>query len=243
MKLIVLKDYQALSLCAADFIQQQLAAKPNLVFALATGATPLGLYAELVRRAQKKQIDFSQATFFHLDEYVGLPQNNKNSFAFYLKKNFFAQLPVYPTKVNFFSGASKDLAKVCLDYAKAIAAAGGLDVALLGLGQNGHIAFNEPGSALASRARVIDLTMETRRANSAAFGKTSAVPHKAVTLGLVDIMSAKKILLLASGEQKATALAKTVKGKISPQVPASVLQSHPRVVIMADRQAAGGIKN
>ncbi len=243
MKLIILKDYQSLSLCAADFIQQQLAAKPNLVLALPTGATPLGLYAELVRRAQKKQIDFSRATFFQPDEYVGLAQNNKNSFAFYLKKNFFAQLPIFPTKVNFFSGAAKDLAKVCLDYEKAIAQAGGLDVAILGIGQNGHIAFNEPGSALASRARVIDLTMETRRANSTAFGKTSAVPHRAVTLGLVDIMSAKKILLLVSGEQKAQALAKAVKGKVSPQVPASVLQSHPRVVIMADRLASSLINS
>ena len=116
-------------------------------------------------------------------------------------------------------------------------------MAILGIGQNGHIAFNEPGSALASRARVIDLTMETRRANSTAFGKTSAVPHRAVTLGLVDIMSAKKILLLVSGEQKAQALAKAVKGKVSPQVPASVLQSHPRVVIMADRLASSLINS
>ncbi|MBE3577223.1 MAG: glucosamine-6-phosphate deaminase [Limnochordales bacterium] len=242
MELVVVDSYRELSLWAANRVADLIRRKPNAVLGLATGSTPLGLYEELVRRHREEGLDFSQVTTFNLDEYLGLPPDHPASYHYFMRENLFAHINVRPGAVHIPSGVAADIEQECIRYEEAIRQAGGIDLQILGIGRNGHIGFNEPGTPFDSRTHVVDLAEDTRRANARFFNSIDEVPRRAVTMGIATIMEAREILLLASGPEKAWAVARTLEGEVTPEVPASVLQRHPRVFVVADRGAAAQVK-
>ena len=242
MLVIIKDDYEAVSLEAARLVANRMHKKPNLVLGLATGSTPLGLYGELIRMHRQDGLDFSKLTTFNLDEYVGLPPDHPQSYQFFMRKNLFNGINLDPRFVHVPDGLAMDIEDHCLWYEQQIVAAGGIDLQVLGIGANGHIAFNEPGSSLGSRTRVKTLTGETRNANARFFGSLEDVPHYALTMGVGTIMEARELLLLASGEGKADAISASVEGPITAMVPASIVQMHPRAFLVVDRAAAAGLR-
>jgi glucosamine-6-phosphate deaminase len=238
MLVIIKDDYEAVSAEAARLVVNRMRKKPDLVLGLATGSTPLGLYAELIRMHKEEGLDFSKLTTFNLDEYVGLPHDHPESYRHFMQKNLFHGLNLDPRFVHIPDSLAMDIEDHCLWYEEQIAAAGGLDLQILGIGGNGHIAFNEPGSSLGSRTRVKTLTAKTREDNARFFGSLEDVPRFALTMGVGTIMEARELLLLASGEGKAEAIAASVEGPITAMVPASIVQMHPRAFLVVDRAAA-----
>ncbi len=216
------------------------AREPDAVLALPTGRTPLPLYAELVRLYRERQISFARATTFNLDEYVGLPADHPASFHRYMAEALFDHVDLAPERIHVPDGRAADVPASCAAYEAAIAAAGGLDLALLGLGADGHIAFNEPTSSLGSRTRLKTISEATRAANQPAFG-AEPVPHHVITIGIATILAARRCMLLATGERKAAVLAKTVEGPLTALVPSSALQLHPRAMILCDEAAASAL--
>jgi glucosamine-6-phosphate deaminase len=240
MEVIVVPTADAACLRAARIVARQLRAKPDAALALPTGSTPRAIYAELVRQHRDEGLSFARATAFNLDEYVGLPADHRGSFRRALREALYRHVDLPPDRAHAPDGQAADLTAACARYEAEIAAAGGLDLALLGLGTDGHIAFNEPTSSFGSRTRLKTLVAETRAANQAAFGAEPVPPH-ALTVGIATILSARRCLLVGFGAAKATAVAKMVEGPLAALVPASALQLHPHATVIVDEAAAEGL--
>jgi glucosamine-6-phosphate deaminase len=223
---------------AAKLIADRLRKKPNLVLGFATGSTPLGLYKELIRMHKEEGLDFSKVTSFNLDEYVGLPPFHKQSYHYFMHENFFNHVNINPRYIHIPHGMAKDINIFCDWYENRIKECGGIDLQILGVGCNGHIAFNEPGSSLGSRVRIKTLTEKTRKDNTRFFESIDEVPKYAITMGVGTVMDSKELLLLANGESKADAIKAAVEGPITAMCPASIVQLHRNVYVMVDRKAA-----
>lgn len=243
MEVIIQPTYTQLAEVAAEIIRDALLKKPNLVLGLATGSTPIGLYKALVRMHETDGLDFSDVTTFNLDEYVGIPPNHRYSYHTFMATHFFNAVNIPAENCHIPQSTAVGHEEFCERYEAAIVNAGGIDIQVLGIGKDGHIGFNEPSSSLGSRTRIKTLTQSTLEANAPHFGGTvDAVPKMAITMGVGTIMEAKQCLLLASGTSKAEAIANAVEGPITAEVPASVLQMHPRTVVVIDESAATQLK-
>lgn len=238
MLLRVTRDYEAMSEHAAGIVAERLRKKPALVLGLATGGTPLGTYGVLIRMHRENGLDFSKVTTFNLDEYIGLPCTHPQSYRRFMEENFFQHVNVDRRFMYVPDGMAPDIEAHCEWYEEEIRRAGGLDVQILGIGRNGHIAFNEPGSSLGSRTRIKPLTEETRRDSVRFFASMDEVPTHAITMGIGTIMEARELILLASGEEKADAVKAAVEGPITAIVPASIMQMHRRAYVVVDEAAA-----
>ena len=227
---------QAEEACAR-IIYHQVKKKPNSVLGLATGLTMVGVYKKLCQWEQEGKVDFSSCTTFNLDEYYGLSPEHPDSFYAYMQRNFFARLKSPPKDRNLLNGIAPNPEKECREYEEKIKKAGGIDLQLLGLGRNGHIGFNEPGSDFASRTRLVNLTEDTREANLKDLIQLKEVPEKALTMGIKTILSAKALLLLATEEMKSSALFRTLIGPTCPEIPGSAILLHRQVVVIADYSA------
>lgn len=242
MEVIVKGTYEEMSALAAQIIAGVVRRKPNCVLGLATGSTPVGTYKELIRLHKKEGLDFSQVSSFNLDEYVGLPGTHDQSYRYFMNDNLFNHINIDKKKTRVPDGMARDIEKSCEEYEKAIKKAGGIDIQVLGIGGNGHIAFNEPGSSLASRTRVKTLDDKTISDNARFFKNKNEVPRYAITMGIGTIMEARELILLANKENKAGAISATIEGCITAQVPASVVQMHPKCTIIVDKPAASKLK-
>lgn len=238
MRVIIQPDPAAVSRRAADFVEQLVRRRPDCVLGLATGSTPLGLYGELIRRHREADLSFARVTTFNLDEYVGLPEDHPQSYRSFMQEQLFSKLDLDPARTHLPDGSAADLDKAAAIYEDAIRHAGGIDLQVLGIGADGHIAFNEPGSSLGSRTRVKSLTDETCRDNARFFGTPDDVPRLAITMGVGTILESRRCLLLAAGPHKAAAIAAAVEGPVTAQVTASALQLHRDVVVILDESAA-----
>lgn len=238
MEVIVRETEQEMSRLAAEMMADLIRRKPRAVLGLATGSTPLGTYRELIRLHKEEGLDFSRVITFNLDEYVGLEHAHPQSYHFFMWENLFKQINVNPKNVHIPDGTAKDIPGFCRQYEEQIVKSGGIDLQLLGIGSNGHIAFNEPGSSLGSRTRVKTLDERTRQDNARFFKNLSEVPKYAITMGIGTIMDARQLILLASGAGKADAIAKTCEGPITAIVPATIVQLHPKATIIVDKLAA-----
>lgn len=237
MELIRAKDYADMSRKAANIIFAQVVLNPKSVLGLATGDTPVGTYAQLIEKQQAGDCSFAQCSSYNLDEYVGLPADHPQSYHCFMRTNFFDAVDIDAASTHVPDGAAADMEAACAEYDRMVAAAGYPDLQLLGIGRNGHIGFNEPGDTFPRGTHVVDLTESTIEANSRLFDSVDEVPRQAISMGIQTIMSAHRILILASGEQKAQAVHDMVLGPITPQVPASILQLHPACTVIADEAA------
>ena len=241
MEVVILGGSRQVARLAADAIEELLRRKPDAVLGLATGSTPLPVYDELAER-HAGGLDFSRASGFTLDEYVGLPDGHPESYREVIRREFTDRVNIAPDNVHGPDGSAADIPAACQAYEDAIAAAGGVDLQLLGVGTDGHIAFNEPGSSFASRTRIKSLIEQTRRDNARFFSSLAEVPHHVLTQGLATIMEARHVILLATGAQKAQAVREFVEGPVSAICPASVLQFHPHATVLLDEAAASALK-
>lgn len=241
MDIIKVKNYQEMSEKACSHVINSIQRQDAPVLGLATGSTPEGLYKQLIEKNQQKEVSFQQAATFNLDEYVGLGKHDRNSYHYYMQEKLFHHIDIPAEKAKLPNGSAADLQQECRDYEAQIQQANGIDLQILGLGLNGHIGFNEPVVSFASRTHVVDLAVSTREANARFFPSLEDVPKQAITMGIETIMETKAILLLVSGEQKAEAVARFVNGEISEDFPASVLQRHPQVTLIADEAALGEV--
>jgi glucosamine-6-phosphate deaminase len=237
MEVVILSTADAVGVAGARLVAGLLGRKPDAVLALPTGRTPQPLYAELVRLHREEHLSFARATTFNLDEYVGLAADHPASFRRYMEQALFDKVDLSPARIHVPDGLAADIPASCAAYEAAMAAAGGLDLAVLGLGADGHIAFNEPTSSLGSRTRLKTISEGTRTTNQPAFGAEPVPPH-VITMGIATILSARRCVLLATGARKAAALAKTVEGPVTALVPSSALQLHPHVTVLCDEAAA-----
>jgi glucosamine-6-phosphate deaminase len=234
MRLVILEDYAAMSAKAAEIVAELVRKKPEAVLCLATGSTPLGFYKELVRA----EVSFANVTTFNLDEYRGLSREHDQSYYHFMWEHLFRHIDIDLEKTNIPNGMAADPEAECARYEAAIKEAGGLDIALLGLGHNGHIGFNEPGTPWDARTRRVQLAPATIAANSRFFGSAEEVPTEAMTMGIGTILEAKQILLLVSGEAKGQILKQVLEGALTTDVPGSVLRTHPNVIALVDKAAA-----
>ena len=232
MKFITVDAYEKLSRQAANIISAQVILKPNSVLGLATGSSPLGTYKQLIEWYEKGDIDFSNVTSVNLDEYVGLDGSNDQSYRYFMNKNLFEHINIDINNTYVPNGCAVDLAGEGRKYDDHIAELGGIDLQLLGIGLDGHIGFNEPDKYFVKSTHVVDLHESTIKANSRFFANIDEVPKKAITMGMVSIMQAKKILLIASGKEKRDILEKAFYGPITPEIPASILQLHPDITVI-----------
>jgi len=237
MKIIRAKDYREMSRKAAQIIAAVITLKPDGVLGLATGSTPIGLYEELVKQHQEGLLDFSRIKTVNLDEYKGLLPDNDQSYAYFMNYHLFRHININPANVHLPKGSEPDAAKACVDYDAILESLGPVDLQLLGIGNNGHIGFNEPSEVFAKTTHCVDLDESTIKANSRFFATIDEVPRQAYTMGIKTIMQAKKILLVASGRGKAEILYQSCFGPITPKVPASVLQLHQDTTVVADEEA------
>ncbi|UFJ41444.1 glucosamine-6-phosphate deaminase [Brevibacillus humidisoli] len=238
MKLQVFDNYDQVSRRAAEIVIEESRKHPQLVLGLATGSTPIGLYREMVQVYQRGQLDFSEATTFNLDEYYPITPDHPQSFRRFMQEHLFDHVNIAPERIHFLSGTAADVESECSRYEAAIEAAGGIDIQVLGIGENGHIGFNEPGTPFHLKTHKVALTENTIQANSRFFERIEDVPRHALTMGISSIMRSRKILLLASGEKKAEAIKAALQGPVTEELPASVLQLHPDVTVMVDKTAA-----
>ena len=235
MRFIVCEDYDELSKKAAEFVSAQIMLKPNCNLGLATGSTPIGMYKNLV----DMNLDFSEVTTFNLDEYYPILRSNPQSYHYFMTEHLYKWVNLKKDHIFIPNGETKDRAQECIDYEKAIAEHGGLDLQILGIGQNGHIGFNEPSATLNSYTHITDLTQNTIEANSRFFNSIDEVPTKALTMGIATIMRANRILLLASGKEKARVVQALKGNMIDPEIPATILAAHNNVTVIADKAAFG----
>jgi len=233
------KNYQDMSRKAANIISAQIIMKPDCVLGLATGSSPSGVYKQLIEWYKKGDLDFSKVTSINLDEYKGLSPENSQSYRYFMNTNLFNHINIDLSKTFVPDGLEQDAVKACADYNSIIAKAGGIDLQLLGLGHNGHIGFNEPGEAFEKETHCVNLSESTINANKRFFASEDEVPKQAYTMGIKNIMQAKKILVIVSGEDKAFILNEVINGPVTPSVPASILQLHNDVTIIADEAALG----
>ena len=238
MRIHVYETEQEACRAAATVIAAQLIRKPDAVLGLATGSSPVPAYMELRRLYEAGVIDFSQARSYNLDEYVGLPSDHPCSYHYFMQENLFSHVNIRPENTHVPDGDAENLDATAQAYDRAIQEAGGIDLQLLGIGRNGHIGFNEPGDEFIYGCHVVDLSESTIQANTRFFGSEDEVPRKAISLGIGSIMSAKTVLLIATGESKAEAVRDSVCGPVTPKVQASILRTHPDAIFFLDRAAA-----
>lgn len=237
MVIYKVKNYEEMSRKAASLIAAQVIAKPDSILGLATGSSPVGTYQNLIKAYENGDLDFSNVKSINLDEYKGLSPENDQSYRYFMNTNLFDHINIDKANTHVPNGLEPDAEKACNEYNEIIAQSGGIDLQLLGLGPNGHIGFNEPDSVFIAGTHCVDLTESTIEANKRFFESADDVPRQAYTMGIQNIMSAKKIVVVVSGANKAESLAKAINGPIDPQVPASILQLHNDVVIVADEAA------
>lgn len=241
MDIRIYNNADEIGVAAAELYRELIANKPNAVLGLATGATPVPTYNNIAKLFNEGKISFKDVTTFNLDEYCDLDKNDKNSYYTFMHQNLFSKIDVKEENVNFLNGNAEDCEAESKRYAQAIKAAGGIDLQLLGIGTNGHIAFNEPADTFTDEAFKVTLTQSTINSNQKYFGDVP-MPRYAMTMGIGSIMRSKKILLIATGEAKAKAIKAMVSGEITPQIPCSILNKHDDVIVMLDKEAAGLIK-
>lgn len=232
MKLIKEKNYEAMSRQAANIISAQVIIKPDCVLGLATGSTPIGTYNQLAAWYEKGDVDFSRVRTINLDEYIGISGSDEHSYRYFMDKNFFEKINIKKENTFVPSGIAKDIEKECKEYDRRIKDFGGIDLQLLGIGLDGHIGFNEPGDCFQKNTHVVKLHSSTIEANSRFFSSPEKVPEYAITMGMISIMQAKKILLIANGKAKEDILNKALYGAITPQIPASILQLHSDLTVI-----------
>lgn len=237
MRIYVTENYQEMSRQAANILSAQIILKPDCVLGLATGSSPIGTYDQLVEWYKKGDLDFSEVKTVNLDEYKGLTKDNDQSYYYFMHHHLFDRVNINLDNTNVPDGTEPDSDKECARYEELIRSMGGVDIQLLGIGHNGHIGFNEPDSVFAKTTHCVDLTESTIEANKRFFASADDVPRQAYTMGIGTIMKANKILLIVSGEDKAEILAKAFYGPITPEVPASILQLHDDVILVADKAA------
>jgi len=243
MLVIIKKNYDETSREAAGMVAERIRKNPKLILGLATGSTPLGLYKELIRMHREEGLDFSKVTTFNLDEYIGLSPVHSQSYHYFMHENFFKHININPKFVHIPDGKAKNIEAHCEWYEEQIQKAGGIDVQILGIGANGHIAFNEPGSSLGSRTRIKTLTKQTIKDNARFFENKAEVPRYAITMGIGTIMEAKELILLAAGKNKTNAVKAAVEGPITAMCPASILQMHRKAFVIIDKAAALKLRN
>ena len=243
MRVIIEPDYESMSKWAANYVAKRIKEAnptPEKPFKLGcpTGSSPLGLYRELIKKYEAGELSFKNVVTFNMDEYVKLPEEHPESYHSFMWTNFFSHIDIKPENVHILNGNAEDLIKECEDYEKAIEAAGGIDLFMGGVGPDGHLAFNEPGSSLASKTRIKTLTTDTIHANSRFFeGNLDLVPKQALTVGIGTVMAAKEVLLVCNGHAKARALKHCIDGYISHKWTSSMLQMHPHAIVVCDEAA------
>lgn len=237
MRLIKAKDYQEASRQVANIISAQVILKPDSVLGLATGSSPIGAYQQLIEWYNKGDVDFSRVRSVNLDEYVGLAPSHEQSYAYFMHHNFFNFINIKPENVHLPDGLDPDAEGQGEKYDALIRSLGGVDLQLLGIGRDGHIGFNEPCGEFVKGTHSVELTQDTREANARFFGSVDLVPKTAYTMGILDIMQARRVLMIASGSSKAAILKDAFWGPVTPQIPASILQLHPDFTLVADEEA------
>lgn len=237
MKLIIVKDYQEVSKKAADIVIELIKGKKEAKLGLATGSSPIGLYRNLIDAYQQKEISFQDVTTFNLDEYVGISREHSQSYFSFMQENLFKHIDIDLDHVHLPDNDLDKISTIAKDYNKLLKK-NQLDLQVLGIGSNGHIGFNEPGTPFANETFIVDLDERTRKDNSRFFGSIEDVPKQAITMGIKNIMRAKHILLIASGKEKSEAVYQMIYGEITPDLPASVLQLHPHCTVIIDEDAA-----
>jgi len=237
MRLIRAKDYQDASRKTANIISAQIILKPDCVLGLATGSSPVGAYQQLIKWYEQRDLDFSQVKTVNLDEYVGLAPNHDQSYAYFMHNNLFDHINIDPANVHLPDGLDKDAVGQGKKYDQLIHDLGGVDLQLLGIGHNGHIGFNEPCDEFIKGTHCVNLTQDTIDANSRFFASEDLVPRQAYTMGILDILQAKRVVMIVTGENKAEILRDAFCGPVTPQVPASIMQLHPDFTLVADEAA------
>ncbi|TYS19018.1 glucosamine-6-phosphate deaminase [Rossellomorea vietnamensis] len=239
MKIIEAEDYQEMSRLAAVLISGKVGSSEKINLGLATGGTPIGTYTKLIEDHQKNQTSYKNTSTFNLDEYVGLSGDHPSSYRHYMNKKLFNHLDIKKSNTHIPRGDVRDMLQECLDYERRIAESGGIDLQILGIGSNGHIGFNEPGTSFHSNTHLVRLAKSTREANARYFDSLEKVPGRAITMGISTIMKSKEILLLISGERKREAFDRLMENEVTENFPASILRNHPHVTIVADKAALG----
>ena len=242
MRLIQTKDYHEASRQVANIISAQVILKPDSVLGLATGSSPIGAYQQLIEWYNKGDVDFSRVRSVNLDEYVGLAPSHEQSYAYFMHHNFFDFINIKPENVHLPDGLDPDAEGQGEKYDALIRSLGGVDLQLLGIGRDGHIGFNEPCGEFVKGTHCVELTQDTREANARFFGSIDLVPKTAYTMGILDIMQARRVLMIASGSSKAAILKDAFWGPVTPQIPASILQLHPDFTLVADEEALAVVK-
>jgi glucosamine-6-phosphate deaminase len=242
MRIAVAKDYEEMSRKAAKIVAGQIFVKPNSVIGLATGSTPLLMYKELIRIHLSDGLDFSEIVTFNLDEYIGLSADNINSYHSYMYDNLFKHINIKRENIFIPNGMATDIERECRGFEENIRTKGGIDLQVLGIGNNGHIGFNEPDIKFEATTHEVKLDEETIMANARFFENIDEVPKYAISMGIKTIMHARKVLLLANGSSKAESLSKALYGGITPEIPASILQLHQDVTVVVDEECAGFLK-
>ena len=237
MRLIKAKDYQEASRQVANIISAQVILKPDSVLGLATGSSPIGAYRQLIEWYNKGDVDFSRVRSVNLDEYVGLAPSHEQSYAYFMYHNFFDFINIKPENVHLPDGLDPDAEGQGKKYDALIRSLGGVDLQLLGIGRDGHIGFNEPCGEFVKGTHCVELTQDTREANARFFGSIDLVPKTAYTMGILDIMQARRVVMIATGSSKAAILKDAFCGPVTPQIPASILQLHPDFTLVADEEA------
>lgn len=237
VRLVETADYKEMSDTAARMLYEKVAEKPDTVLGLATGGTPEGTYAALVKKIKAEPLNLDGLQTFNLDEYAGLSPADPNSYYKYMEKKFVSPLQLNKRQCHIPNGQAEDWEKEAERYEKIVKQSGGIDLQLLGIGENGHIGFNEPGTSFHSATHVVTLNQETREANAKYFKRQEDVPEKAITMGIGTIMKSRSVLLIVSGKRKAEALKRLMDGEVTEAFPASVLHNHPDVMIIADKEA------
>ncbi len=241
MRIIRAKDYEEMSGLAADIIAEVIKEKPDCVLGLATGSTPLGVYEKLAAKYRAGELSFSRVATVNLDEYKGMGREDENSYFRFMRDNFFSKVDIRPENTHIPDGAEEE-EKACRDYDRVLERVGRIDLQLLGIGHDGHIGFNEPAEAFSKTTHCVRLTEETAEANSRFFSGREEVPSYAYTMGVGSILSAKKVLMVAAGADKARILKKAAEGPVTPAVPASILQFHPDFTLVADAAALAELR-
>jgi len=242
LEVVVCKSYEELSRKAALSVAEIVRVKPDAVLGMAAGSSPLGLYRELIRMHREESLDFARVTTFNLDEYVGLPPSHDQSYHYFMNESFFQHVNIPEANIHIPSGTADDYESFCRHYEELIAESGGIDVQILGIGADGHMAFNEPTSSLASRTRLKTLAKQTIEDNSRFFEKIEDVPVHAVTMGVGTILEARKLVLVADGQKKADAMAAAIEGPVTSMVTTSAIQLHANVEVYLDEAAAAKLK-
>lgn len=237
MKIIKVADYEEMSDRAAEIIINRILYNPQITLGLATGSTPLGVYKRMIDDHRKNGTSYKGVHTINLDEYIGLDKDDPNSYYYFMKENLFDHIDIPLSQCHIPNGTAQDLKEECERFEQLIQSVGGIDFQLLGIGPNGHIGFNEPGTPFQSRTHIVPLTEETRQANSRFFNSIDEVPKMAITMGIETILQSKEIMLLASGKSKAEAMKNLIHGEIHKSIPGSALKRHKNVTIIADEEA------